>query len=177
MAADIYSRAGNDFGGAFAADAAKVVFGSDFLGAGTATASGTRAGGVGLLTQNLQIQYSQAVTRLYEIGSNATFLVAGRTQGQASMGRVLGPRAVNIAFYTKYGNVCNAGQNNINFEADAGCPENAGLYYGGGGATASGSYTFIIRYVVITNIGIAVAAQDMIINEQLQLMFISLEVK
>jgi hypothetical protein len=164
--ADIFARAGNDFRGAFSADAARVVF------AGQGLASD--AGGVGLLTQNLSVNYAQQITRLYEIGTNATYLVAGRTFGNIGLGRVLGPRSVQLAFYTRYGNVCNAAQNNFNLEMDAACtnaPNAGGAAVGQG----SGNYRFAIRNSVITNIGIAIAAADMLVNEQLQMMFVSLD--
>lgn len=154
--ADIFSRAGQDFMGSFASDAARVAF----AGGGT-----DGVVGVGLLTQSLSCNYTQAITRLYEIGTNFTYLVAGRTQGQISLGRVLGPRPVQAAFYAKYGNVCNAATNNLNFEATAGC----------NGVGATGTFTFGIKNAVINSIGFSVAAQDMVINEQLAMMFVSLE--
>jgi hypothetical protein len=164
--ADIYNRAGNDFGGSFAADAAKVVFaggsGGDLVGA---------SGGVGLLTQQVQVSYSQQITRLYEIGSNFTFLVAGRTQGQIGLGRVLGPRAVQTAFYSKYGNVCNAPTNNLSLLLETGCPTGANSGVVGG----LGKLAFLVKNVVLVSIGLTVASQDMIINEQVQALFISLD--
>lgn len=162
---DIFSRAGNDFRGSFASDGAKVVF----AGANTSGRSfGTDAarGGVGLLTQQLSVQYSQAISRLYEIGTNYTFLVAGRTQGQVQMNRVLGPRPVQGAFYRKYGNVCNAGSNNISFQLESSCDASA--------VAPQNVESFSIHHAVITNMGFNVAAQDMMINEQVAMMFVSL---
>lgn len=150
MAADIYSRTGNDFKGAFSADAARIVFGGD-------------VSGVGLLTQQLSVNYAQAITRLYEIGTNFTYYVAGRTQGQVGIGRVLGPRPVQLGFYTKYGNVCNAATNNLNFEIAAGC------------TSPNAPARFQLKNAVITNMGISVNAQDMLVNEQVNMLFISLE--
>ena len=166
--ADIFSRAGNDFRGAFSADAARVVF------AGQGALS-TDAGGVGLLTQNLSLNYSQQVTRLYEIGTQATYLVAGRTFGSIGMGRVLGPRSVQMSFYTRYGNVCNAAQNNFNLEMDAACTTSPNSNQAAVGQ-GSGNYRFAIRNVVITNFGLTMAAMDMLVNEQLQMLYVSLDI-
>lgn len=160
MAADIFSRSGNDFKGSFASDAAKVIFAGVGLG----------IGGVGLLTQNMNVQYAQRITRLYEIGTNFTYLIAGRTQGSLSMARVLGPRPVQLEFYRKYGNVCNAAENHLNFEADTGCQVE-----GGPSSPGAGAYAFGIKNAVISNYGLTLAAEDVVINEQLQMMFISLE--
>lgn len=167
--ADIYNRAGNQFGGSFASDAAKIVFSSGGSGAAGDVVGGS--GGVGLLTQTAQFNYSQQITRLYEIGSNYTFLVAGRTQGGLSMGRVLGPRKVQTQFYKNYGNVCNAANNNLSVVMETGCPVDSNGGIGGG----LGSLAFLIKNCVIVSLGISVAAQDMIINEQFQAMFVSLE--
>lgn len=163
--ADIFSRAGNAFGGSFAADAASVSFAfAEFAD----NALGGDAGGVGLLTQNLQFQYQQAVTRLYEIGTNLQFFISGRTQGTATLGRVLGPRPVQVEFYQKYGNVCTAETNNIDFRADTACEVD-------GDGLSGGVYSFKIKHCVITNIAVSVRAEDMVISENLQLMYNSLE--
>lgn len=163
--ADVFAREGNDFQGSFASDGAKVIFASnagngDFLG-------------VGMLTQQLSVQYSQAVTRLYEIGTNFTFLVAGRTQGQVTLARVLGPRSVQLSFYTKYGNVCNADTNNVNFETETGCQQGDGAGGGAQGNLANG-HKFGVHNAVITNLGVTVNAQDMMINEQITMMFVQM---
>jgi hypothetical protein len=164
--ADVFAREGNDFQGSFASDGAKVVFASG--------AAGGEFLGVGMLTQQLSVQYSQAVTRLYEIGTNFTFLVAGRTQGQVTLARVLGPRSVQLSFYTKYGNVCNADTNNVNFETETGCQQgdnNVGPSQQGGLATG---HKFGVHNAVITSLGITVNAQDMMINEQITMMFVQM---
>lgn len=164
---DIYGRAGNDFQGAFAADAARINF------AGATPGDGAGFLGVGLVTQQVQLQYSQAISRIYEVGTNFTYLVMGRTQGQISLSRVLGPRPVQLAFYTKFGNGCNAAGNNLNFEADTGCPQGDQANPGAQGGLV-GTYKFGVHNCVITQLSIAVGAQDMVINESLTMMFVSL---
>lgn len=148
--ADIYGRASDQFGGAFAADAALITFGS------------LSAGGVGLLVQSASFMYTQQVTRIYEIGSNFSFYVGGRTQGQASVQRVLGPRPIVASFYTQFGNVCNAGQNQLSVTLASSCI---------GTAAASGVIDLVAMFCVITSIGVSVNAGDMIVNESLSLMF------
>ncbi len=177
--ADVYSRA-NSFGGSFSADGAMIVFSTGGTSAtsllGTAGSNGV--GGVGLLTQNAQVSYSQQITRLYEVGSNQTFFIAGRTQGQLSMSRILGPRPVQTAFYTTYGNVCNAANNNFSIVMNTNCGASGGS--GSSGATIGGglgSIAFLIKNVVIVSLGVSIAAQDMILNEQFQAMFVSLELQ
>jgi hypothetical protein len=160
VAGDLFGRSGQDFGGSIAADAARVVF----------AAADLDGSGVGMLVQQLQISYQQQVNRIYEIGSDKTFYVVGRTQGQTTMARIIGPRTVQLGFYTKFGNACLAAENNIDFLAEAGCTSS-----GGGRVALSGSaYHFTIKHAVIINLGITIGAQDMVINEQVQLMFTAL---
>ena len=154
MALDIFGRLPMQFGGAFAADAAVCSFG------------GLAGGGVGLLTQQLQFSYQQRVTRLYEIGTNYTFYVVGRSAGEISVNRVLGPRPVSLAFYQAYGNPCNSG-NTLLFQVGVGC-----FLPGDSGAGIS----FLLTGVLLTTISISVQAETMIVAEALQMMYVSLQV-
>lgn len=159
--ADLFGRFADAFGGSFAADAARITFAADPGILGT-------TGGVGMLTQQLSFNYQQQISRIYEIGTNLSFYIAGRTQGNLSVGRVLGPRPVAVAFYKKYGNVCDAATNHLDIEMSAGCKQVG---------SANQQYSFGLKFCVIMSIGVSVAAQDMMINEQLQLMFASLGMK
>ena len=156
MVTDIFGRLPLQFGGAFAADSAVCTFG------------GLTGGGVGLLTQNLNFSYTQSITRLYEVGTPATFYIAGRSQGQGQIARVLGPRPVSAEFYAAYGDVCNAALNTLVFTITTGCepPEVGG--------TPLGGMIFGLIGVVLTSISISIQAQDMICNENLSMMYIAL---
>lgn len=149
---DIFNRQSDVFGGSFTADQAKVTFPA--LAGGGAEA--------GLLMQSLQASYTQQLTRLYELSSAAVYYVAGRTAGQASAGRVVGPRKVAGAFYKTYGDVCNAKTNTLHFSMAAGC--------GDGQASRS---SFTAHFVVIQSVGFSVGAADMLINEQIGMIFSS----
>jgi hypothetical protein len=166
--ADVYSRASQNLAGVIPVDAAKITFAGD----------GSTVFGVGMLTQNIQINYQQQVNRLYEVGTNNTYFIGGRTQGQMGVGRVIGPRAVQVAFYTKYGNMCNARTNTINLSSIGSiCGTDAsltGVVLSQGQTGQASKYS--MKFCIITNIGITIGAQDMVVNEQLQLMFVSLEV-
>lgn len=155
---DIFGRNSDAFGGSFAADAARVTFASDPGILGT-------SGGVGLMTQNLAFSYLQQVNRLFEVGTNFSFYIAGRTQGNMSLGRILGPRPVSLGFYTKYASVCNAATNHLDLQMSAGCAQ-VGSF--------NQNYAFSMKYCVLISIAVSVAAMDMMINEQLAVMFASL---
>jgi hypothetical protein len=157
--ADIFGRASQEFGGAMAADAVKLTFSGE-----EATLFDS-----GMLAQQLQMQYQQQVTRIYEIGTNKTYFIVGRTSGQVSMNRIIGPKAISSAFYRRYGDACNAEKNNLTFTGAAGCST-------GGVINSQADSTYTVKHVLINSLGINVTAQDMVINEQVAMMFNSLEV-
>jgi hypothetical protein len=158
--ADIFGRVTDLYGGSFSADGAAVTFSQD-LGLSLDPASFTETG---LLLQQLQVQYTQNILRMYEIGSLYSFLIAGRTQGQMSLNRVLGPRPVSLAFYVTFGDVCNAATNIIALNFQAGC--------GLGGA--GGDVEIAALYCVINNLGISTQAENALITESVSLMFCSM---
>jgi len=153
---DLFGRTPLAFSGAFAADAAVLTFG------------GLAGGGVGLVTEQISFQYQQQITRLFEIGSNNVYYIAGRSQGSAGVGRVLGPRPVSTAFYQTYGNVCNAATNTLIFQAAVGCnlPGDSGA-----------GLAMALVGVVLNSIAFSVNnPENMIINEQLAMMYVALVV-
>jgi hypothetical protein len=163
--ADVFSRASQNLTGVIPVDAAKIAFSAD-----------NTVFGVGLLTQNITVNYAQQINRIYEIGTNNTYFIGGRTQGQLGIGRVIGPKAVQVAFYRKYGNMCNAPTNNINLTTGTEFCNIQGPPRPGQTSVTGSPSTFSIKFAVITNIGITVNANDMIVNETLNLMYVSLEI-
>jgi len=178
------------------------------------TAVMTGGGGVALgIVQNMQIQFAQQIARIYDITNGggqtagaAVFFVGGRTNGQLTLARVVGPDSTALGdFYTTYSDVCLP--KSLSFSFGASCASapgattsvvgalagavagalpgvgqivnglaagfNALAGNGGGGAKQT---TYSIEHCVLTNVGITVAAQDMIINESCTLMFANLKV-
>lgn len=158
MGLDIFGRQPLNFGGAFAADGARMIF----TGIGQSVLSA-----VGTLAQNLQVTYRQPIIRLYELGDLFEYFVVGRPQGNGMVNRVVGPRPILYAFYTTFGDACNAQNNNIRILARTSCAQ----------GTATGDELDVtLKHCVLTDYGLNVAAQDMVFNESLPFMFISLEI-
>lgn len=161
--ADVFSRENDAYGGSFSSDGAAITF-PQFGGLG--------GGGAGLLVQNLSVNYVQQITKIYELGTRNCYYIGGRSQGNLSMARIVGPRPIQLAFYQKFGDVCNAATNNIDISFRAGCPTAAGA-----AAVLSGNpgvSVYSAKFCVVMSLGMTVAAQDMVINEQIQMMFGSL---
>jgi len=113
----------------------------------------------GLVIQNVQFSFQQQITMLYEIGSNNVYYVGGRAQGQATIARILGPAKAQCQLLTQYGDLCEP--KNLRFKASSGCESGDGCQY-------------TIHKAVLTTIALSVNANDIVINEQLQFMFIDL---
>lgn len=167
MAKTVFNRAPSHVAGVFATDEGILSFSAstggneiENISAGSYNAA---------LIQNMQIQFSQQVSRIYELASSDTYLVRGREQGQASIQRVIGPRGVMTVFYRQFGDVCNAPQNIATVTAARkDC------------APAQGGWdtkdTLTLSGCVVTDLGINVGAQDMMINESVQMMITNLSI-
>lgn len=148
---DIFSpQSGQFFNGAFRADTATVTIGG--------------IDGCGLLLQQLNFTYRQQITRLYELGSSGVYYVAGRSQGQLNVSEIIGPTSIALGFIRQFADVCQAQNNNIDIGATLGC-DKAGEV----------SFRYKIQGCVISTISAAVQAQDVIINQQLQMEFAALD--
>jgi hypothetical protein len=154
MAGDVYAKQKTYHGGSFSSDSAAL------------TVNGVQLG----IVQNAQIQFAQAIARVYDVGNAGksgevpVWYVGGRAQGQATLARILGPASGGLYdFYNTMGNVCKP--QSMSFKFAAGCSDGTGT-----------STTYRITSAVMVNVGISVSAQDMIVNENVSLMFANLEV-
>lgn len=137
---------GQTHNGGFRADQLKLTFG------GTDVA--------GFLVQNVQFQYTQQITMLYEIGSANVYYVGGRAQGSATLARVIGPAPLGAEFLKQFNDLC--APQDIMFDASAGC--------------TTGGVKYTLEDAVLTVVSVSVQAQDVVINEQLQFIFVDLDV-
>jgi hypothetical protein len=100
------------------------------------------------------------------------YYVAGRPEGQASLSRIVGPAGLLSGFYSVYGNPCSP-YNNLVFRSLLGCINN-GSFIAGPVLGASRFAAWIMRGAVITQVQTSATAQEMMVSEQVQLMFVSL---
>lgn len=157
MSLDVFSRKTDVYGGGFAADQCAISF-PDI---------GDQGGEIGLMIQRLGVAYQQQITRLYEVGHEAIYYVGGRTSGEISVDRVIGPKVISSEFYATYGDLCNARTNTLDLNVQTQCVGSEGSYISG--------VTYTAHMCVITSIGVTIAAQDMLINESLRIMTSNLQ--
>ena len=122
---------------------------------------------MGMLIQNLNWNYTQQITRLYEIGSPSVYYVGGRAQGQLTIAQVVGPAPLSVAWIKTFGDICKAKDNTMNFEVELDCND-----------AGSGSKLDVeMTGCVITTVAGSVAAQDVVINQNVQITFAALDYK
>lgn len=169
MARDVFQRTNDTFGGSFAADGATVTF-PEFGLLNANNSADVNSPGTGLLVQNLSSQYNQMITKIYEVGSPNIYYIGGRTQGNLGLSRILGPRPIQLGFYEKFSDVCDAATNQMNISLLSRCPTqdvaDQNQNFNRGETTI-----YNHKFCVIMGLSMAINSQDSIINEQSQVMF------
>jgi hypothetical protein len=169
---EIFGRTASTFGGAFSADDALMTFPAIADAGGVA-----QRAQVPLLLQNAQFSYQQQITRLYELTSSAIYYVAGRAEGAGQLGQVLGPTKLSQNFLRTYGNVCRAATNVLHFTMTAGCrADGPGAVTGNiAGINWQNLHSFSANFVVLNSISLQMAAESMIIQQNIGMTIGTLE--
>jgi len=162
---DIFNKTARNVVGGFSVDKAKLTF----TGATGLDASS------GLLVQNIQIQYTQQVSFVYDLAkADDVYYVAGRTSGTMALGKVVGEKGLVTSFYNAYGDVCQVKGKTIELSGIAGCTPTTPA----GGSTAEstnfGTGTITIREPVIVQFGLTMRIEEAVIGENVQLIFATL---
>lgn len=143
---DVFGRKEEGFGGAFDSSAATMSIGAI----------------KDLLVTNVSVQYQQQLNRVFDIQTDATYYVIGRTQGNGTLGTVIGPKGAQNAGVADLGDVCNPKSILFNF-AGAGCGPNRD--------ESKATYKRTLTNVTLQSVGFTVQAADMLINENLGIQF------
>jgi hypothetical protein len=164
----------------FGAEAAGLYRGAFRTTLGTALSFG---GGPLTLIQNIQVSHQQPVQPLFEVGSNARYYVVGKASGTFSATQILGFGSAALDQVVALADPCSGERTLTLVIPNAFCDiENAAANAGNsaarraGAATAdTGTLTLNLKGVLLTSTGFSVAAQDNLINSQLQGLLTDLE--
>ena len=125
------------------------------------------------LIQNLQVSHQQPLQNLFEVCSNKRYYVIGKASGTFSATQFLGFGSRVLDKVEKLANPCSGGRRltiafpNAYCEApSAGAGAAAGVV--ASTATAGQTLTLNLDGVLLQSIGFSVAAQDNLINSQIQ---------
>ena len=122
----------------------------------------------GYLVQDIGIQYSQDIQRIYELGSAKVYFIAGRPNGEFTIGKIAAPGTMISEFICKFGNPCKVAEgagNNGTVDITAGnmwCKNR------------SANTGYSLYKLQITQTGVTVNAKEMLVGESLKGIFAEL---
>lgn len=119
------------------------------------------------LIQNLQVSHQQPVQNLFEVGSNKRYYVVGKASGTFSASQVLGFGSAALDTVTQLADPCEGDRTLMLAIPNAYCEVGSG---GGGG-----DLTLTLKGVLLQSVAFSVAAQDNLINSQIQGLITDLE--
>ena len=122
-----------------------------------------------LVVQSMNIQYQQQISRIWEIGSNKQYFIGGRTQGNLQMGSVVGPTAINSELLRNLGDVCKIKDD------DAVRTQSIGFQMGNPCKSDEAVAAIMCLGCVLTSVGFRVASADMVVNQDMTVMFAHLK--
>jgi hypothetical protein len=122
---------------------------------------------VGAVVQQAQWSCERTVNMLYEIGTQNVYYVGDRRRGTSQFSRVVAGSQNFKAAVTNYGDLCNAGANTMKLAAGATSCASGGV----GGSTIS----YLLLNVTLTSLGASVAANDIVVTENMGFMFADME--
>jgi hypothetical protein len=161
--ANIFENTDQTIGGAFTAENCSLQLGD--------------APSTGAVVQRVNFTINRPINFIYELGTKGApqnvYYVGGRRQGQAQFERIVGGSNAFKTFVDDYGPLCEKPGKNIILTAHGGC---AITERGAAGAAlnADGGVTYTLKTPKITTLGVSVSAQDIVIMENVGMVFLDL---
>jgi hypothetical protein len=125
---------------------------------GSATGNGLQ----GALVQQIAVSYRRQINRLYELGSDDTYYILGRTEGTAQMSNIVGPSSVVSEMLDALSDACKVSQNVLNIKAN---PTICGT------EAAVSNVNFSLEGCILSDISVTVSVQDFTVAQQASIMF------
>ena len=122
----------------------------------------------GAIIQQAEWSLERSVNMLYEVGSQNVYYVGDRRKGQGKFTRIVGGAKNFKGMVTKFGDICKAKANYLNLSVGS-----TKCGPGGGG----GKITYKLLGVTLTSIGASVTANDIVVTENMGIMFVDMEYK
>ena len=126
------------------------------------------ADAIGAIVQQAEWSLERTVNMLYEVGTQNVYYVGDRRKGQAKFSRVVGGAADFKKMVTDYGNLCTAPKNTMILEVGASSCAAAG------GIVNGQALTYNLLGVTLTSIGASVSANDIVVTENMNFMFVDM---
>lgn len=118
----------------------------------------------GALVQSFNLTYSRQLTRIWELGSTDQYYIEGKTEGDAGLQQIVGPKGLVNDLLKKLSDTCGADKRVLTLTAGSSA-RSCGV---------TGSTQLVLGGPVATSVQVTAEAQQFIINSGLKLMFTSL---
>lgn len=129
-----------------------------------------------MLIQNIQVSHQQPVQPLFEVGSNNRYYVVGKASGTFSATQILGFGDTALRQVTSLADPCEGDRTLKLVLKSPFCEVASGTFVGPpSGGRSSPSLTLNLTGVLLSSVGFSIAAQDNLINSQIQGIMTDLE--
>lgn len=138
--------------------------GGVFNGVDVTISLGNAAGGglQGALVQHVAISYRRQINRLFELGSDDTYYILGRSEGTAQMSNIVGPSSVVSEMLDALSDACKVSQNVLSVRANPTlCATDA----------AVSNVNFSLEGCILSDISVTISVQDFTVAQQASIMF------
>ena len=131
------------------------------------------ADAIGAIVQQAEWSLERTVNMMYEVGTQNVYYVGDRRKGQAKFSRVVGGAKDFKAIVGFYGDLCKSAANSM--ELAVGASSCAAAPVGGGAPAGGGTINYKMLGVTLTSIGASVTANDIVVTENMNFMFVDME--
>lgn len=125
----------------------------------------------GALVQNLQINYQRQITRFWALGTQKQYYIEGRTEGQATLARIVGPQGIIDNLVEVLADLCTLNNRNLTLTANG--PDDCAAWNGGKGNSPQ-IMSISLWSAISTGISFGADSQQFVINSSIAVMFTSL---
>ncbi|MEI7687965.1 MAG: hypothetical protein WCL32_23405 [Planctomycetota bacterium] len=130
------------------------------------------ADAIGAIVQQAEWSLERTVNMMYEVGTQNVYYVGDRRKGQAKFSRVVGGSMDFKAIVKFYGDLCKSASNSMELVVGASSCAAVGP---GGAAVGGGTISYKMLGVTLTSIGASVTANDIVVTENMNFMFVDME--
>ena len=125
----------------------------------------------GALVQNMQISYQRQITRFWALGSAKQYYIEGRSEGQGTFSRIVGPQGLIDDLVEVLADLCSIRNRGITLTADE---RSECVGWDTSESKTPQTLALTLWGAVSTGISFGADAQNFVINSALNIMFASL---
>lgn len=144
------------------------VFNGTDVSVSLGSGSGGSGGLAGALVQSIQLTYQRQINRVLELGSEKTYYIIGRSQGNAALQNIVGPSSAVDSIVDSLADACDSAvSKTLSLSATQDfCASSVGA--------SSRGVKYTLTGPILTQIGVQLGVQDFTIVQSATIEFVSL---